>query len=295
MKIIISGPTGNIGQQLISMLDFKKHEYVLITRDQSKLSQLEGSGAKIAEGSLFDEAFLTQTLDGADVYFFLPPPNFQSEDMVEEYRELAEISKRAALKAGVNRILHLSTLGGHLNRKETGLIRGQSLAENIIKDGAKNVLHFRCGFFLENYFGSLHTIKEQGAIYLPVRGSSTYEFVTTSEIAKNVNDLIHSTSWSGHEVIELHGPETLSFDEVAKQIGDGLGREVQHIAVPKEAAAEALASMGMSQNYARDLAELIVSIDSGLLKPEFNRGDANVRVSSTTPEQFSRSVLSNAS
>lgn len=294
MKIVISGSTGNIGQQLISTLDFRAHDYVLITRDQSKLSHLESSGAKIAEGSLFDESFLTDTLAGADVYFFLPPPNFQSDNMVEEYHELAEVSKRAAQAACVKRILHLSTLGGHLNNKETGLIYGQFLAENIIKKGAENVLHFRCGFFLENYFGSLQTIKEQGAIYLPVRGTSTYEFVTTAEIAKNVHDLLHSTSWNGHGVIELHGAETLSFDDVAKQIGEGLEREVQHVAVPKEAAAEALASMGMSQNYASDLATLIVSIDTGLLKPEFKRGDANVRVCNTSPKEFSKSVLSQA-
>ncbi len=294
MKIVISGSTGNIGKQLVSMLDFKEHDYFLITRDKNKLSSLEDSGATLAEGSLFDKEFLTQILSDADAYFFLPPPNFQSQNMIEEYRQLAEVSKNAARAARVRRILHLSTLGGHLNRKETGLIQGQSLAENIIKDGAKNVLHLRCGFFLENYFGSLQTIKDQGAIYLPVRGSSTYEFVTTADIAKNAYDLLHSTSWSGHEVIELHGTETLSFDEVAKQIGQGLQREVQHVAVPKEAAVDALASMGMSPSYANDLADLLVSIDTGLLKPEFRRGDANVRISKTTPKEFAENLLSNA-
>ena len=59
---------------------------MLITRDKTKLSNVETSGAKVAEGSMFDEAFLTTTLTGADVYFFLPPPNFQSDNMVEEYR-----------------------------------------------------------------------------------------------------------------------------------------------------------------------------------------------------------------
>jgi uncharacterized protein YbjT (DUF2867 family) len=243
---------------------------------------------------MFDEAFLSQTLEGADVYFFLPPPNFQSANMVDEYRELAEVSKNAARKAGVKHIVHLSTLGGHLNRKETGLIQGQSLAEIIIKDGSESVLHLRCGFFLENYFGSLQSIKEQGAIYLPVKGSTTYEFVSTSDIARNAYELIHSTHWGGHEIVELHGAETLSFDEVAQQIGQGLGLPVQHVAVPQAAAAEALAGMGMSQNYANGLATLIVSIDFGLLKPEFKRGDANVRVSQTTPLAFAKNVLAKA-
>jgi len=294
MKIVISGSTGNIGKRLIASLDFKAHEYVLITRDASKLTEQSNAGAHVAEGSLFDEEFLASTLADADVYFFLPPPNFQSEDMIAEYRELAEVSKKAASIANVKRIVHLSTLGGHLDRQETGLIRGQSIAERIIKEGADDVLHLRCAFFLENYFGSIQTIKEQGAIYLPVSGDATYEFVTTEDIANNIDELIHSTKWSGHQVVELHGNQTLSFNEVAKQLGEGLERDVQHVAVPKEAAVEALAGMGMSQSYANGLATLIDSIDTGMLTPEFHRGDANVRVGQTTPKEFAKTVLLNA-
>jgi uncharacterized protein YbjT (DUF2867 family) len=291
---VISGATGNIGQQLLSKLNLAKHEYVFITRDKAKLSKYHGTSAKIAEGSMFDLDFLTKTLEGADVYFFLPPPNFQSEDMVAEYVKLAEVSQEAVLTSGVSRIVHLSTLGAHLNTKDTGLIYGQALTERIIKSAAENVLHLRCGFFLENYFGSLQTIKEQGAIYLPVSGSSTYEFVTTGDIADNLVDLLHSTAWNGHQVVELHGAQTLSFDEVAQQISDGLGREVKHIAVPEEAAIEALSSMGMSKSYATDLATLVGSIGSGLLKPEFNREDVKVRSASITPREFAMNVLSAA-
>lgn len=291
MKIVISGATGNIGQQLLAKLNLAEHEYVFITRDKTKLSTYQGTEASIVEGSMFDLEFLTKALTGADVYFFLPPPNFQSQDMIAEYATLAEVSKNAALTAGVSRIVHLSTLGGHINTKETGLIYGQALAERIIKDGADNVLHLRCGFFLENYFGSLQTIKEQGAIYLPVSGASTYEFVTTSDIANNLVELLHSTNWVGHQVVELHGAQTLSFDQVAQQIGEGLGREVKHIAVPKEAAIEGLSSMGMSQSYATDLVTLIGSIGSGVLKPEFKRGDVNVRSANTSPQAFAKKVL----
>lgn len=38
MKIVISGATGNIGQQLLAKLNLAEHEYVLITRDKTKLS-----------------------------------------------------------------------------------------------------------------------------------------------------------------------------------------------------------------------------------------------------------------
>jgi uncharacterized protein YbjT (DUF2867 family) len=118
MKITITGATGNIGTQLLGKLDFNQHEYTLVTRDAKNLANYAEKGAIIAEGSMLDKSFLTKTLEGCDVYFFLPPPNFGSANMIQEYKELATISKIAAQANNVQRIVHLSTIGGHLDLDE---------------------------------------------------------------------------------------------------------------------------------------------------------------------------------
>ena len=291
MKIVITGSTGQIGTKLLGTIDFERNDIVLISRDPSKLDAFESCGATVLGGSMLDPAFMRSALEGADVYFFLPPPNFGSEDMIAEYRKLAEVSQQAARQAGVQRIVHLSTLGAHLDREETGLIRGQHIAETIIRDGAPNVLHLRCGFFLENYLGSAGTIAGQGAIYLPVSADSRYEFVATSDIAQIVKDLIETPTWTGHRVMEFQGPSTRTFGEVASQFSEALGREVNHVAVPPEAAIEAMVGMGVSKAYATDLAKLIHSIEEGILKPEFTRGDSRVCQRGMTPKEFAQRVL----
>ena len=291
MKIVITGSTGQIGTQLLGRLDFERNEIVLIGRNRSKLEAFESRGATVREGSMLDPAFMRSALEGAEAYLFLPPPHFGSEDMIAEYRELAHVSQEAARGAGVQRIVHLSTLGAHLDREETGLIRGQHLAETIIREGAPHVLHLRCGFFLENYLGSLESIAGQGAIYLPVSADARYEFVATSDIARIARDLLETPTWTGHRVMELHGPATLTFGAVAEQFGEALGRAVRHVAVPPEAAIEAMVGMGMSQAYATDLTKLIHSIEQGILTPEFPRGDARVSQSGMTPKAFARQVL----
>jgi len=291
MRIVITGSTGQIGRSLIKNLDFAKNEIVLISRNRSKLEEAEKRDATVLEGDMLDGKFMRSALSGADTYFFLPPPNFQSDDMVEEYRQLATVSRDAALEAGVERILHLSTLGGHLDREETGLIRGQHLAETLIRDGAPNVLHLRNGFFLENYIGAVATIKEQGAIYFPVSPDSSYSFVSSTDIAKIVKELLETPTWSGNRVIEFQGPANYTFGEVANQFAVSLGRAVCHVAVPPEAAIEAIVGMGMSESYATGLTKIFTSIEAGILKPEFNREDSRVRQTGMSPREFAQQVL----
>ncbi len=294
MKIVITGSTGQIGRHLTKLIDFEKNEVVLIGRDRSKLQDAAARGARVLQGDILDVEFLREALAGADTYFFLPPPNFQSSDMIEEYRRLATVSRDAAKTVGVKRIIHLSTLGAHLNREETGLVRGQHFAETIISDGAPHVLHLRCGFFLENYFMALPNIIEQGAIFFPVAPDARYAFVSTINIAEAVRDLLETSSWVGHSVIELQGPKEYSFADVAGEFTAGLGREVKHVTVPPEAAEQAMKELGLSEAYARELVHIFTSIEAGILTPEFSRNDAHVRQSGLTPKEFAEQVLDHA-
>lgn len=288
MKTVITGTTGQIGHHLTNLLDFNKNEIALITRDASKLKNEVANQATVLEGNMLDADFMKAALAGADAYFFLPPPNFASDDMIEEYRNLATVSRDAAIANSVPRIVHLSTLGGHLDREETGLIQGQHYAEEIIRKAAPNVVHLRNGFFLENYLPSAESIMRVGQIYLPVSGESRYPFVATQDIAAIARDLLEAPTWEGRSVVEFQGQADYSFAEVAAEIGKGIGREVEHVAVPAEEAIEAMKSMGLSKAYATDLVKIFTSIDSGILKAEFPRNHAHVKTGGISISQFAK-------
>ncbi|MDI1336560.1 MAG: NAD(P)H-binding protein [Lacunisphaera sp.] len=291
MKIVITGTSGQIGRQLTALLDFKQNDIVLITRQAAKLKAEAARGATVLEGDMLDAAFMGRALGGADTLFFLPPPNFASPDMIAEYRQLATVAREAVQANRVGRIVHISTLGAHLNREETGLIRGQHFVETILREAAPHVLHLRNGFFLENYLMSAGSIAQAGQVYLPVSGEARYAFVATWDIAAMARDLLEAPTWSGRSVIEFQGPRDFSFAEVADALGAGLGRSVAHVAVSPAAAVEAMTGMGLSLAYARDLVRLLTSIESGLLRAEFPRTDPRVRSGGMTPDEFARSVL----
>ena len=291
MKIVITGTSGQIGRHLTSLLDFTQNKIVLITRSAAKLKAEAARGATVLEGDMLDAAFMVRALAGADALFFLPPPNFGSPDMIDEYRRLATVARDAAKANTVSRIVHISTLGAHLNREETGLIRGQYFAETIIREAAPHVLHLRNGFFLENYLMSVGSIAQAGQVYLPVSADARYAFVATADIAAIARDLLESPTWSGRSIIEFQGPRDFSFGEVATSLGEGIGRSVTHVAVPAAAAVDAMVGMGLSPAYARDLVQLLASIDSGLLRGEFPRTDPRVRSAGKSPAEFARDVL----
>jgi uncharacterized protein YbjT (DUF2867 family) len=291
MKIVITGSSGQIGRHLTALLDYRQNDVVLISRDAAKLKSAAAQGATVLEGDMLDAAFMGRALAGADTLFFLPPPNFTSPDMIAEYRQLAVVAGEAAKAGNVSRIVHLSTLGAHLDREETGLIRGQHHVETIIHDAAPHVIHLRNGFFLENYLMSAASIAQAGQVYLPVSADARYAFVATRDIAAIARDLLESPTWSGRSVIEFQGPRDYTFGEVAASLGEGLGRAVAHVAVPPAAAVEAMTGMGLSPAYARDLVRLLTSIESGLLRAEFPRTDPRVRSGGMNPAEFARSVL----
>ena len=291
MKIVITGSTGQIGSHLLPLLNPVEHEVVLITRNAEKLAAQAQRGATVLEGDMQDPTFMHAALTGADVLFFLPPPNFGSTDMIEEYRQLATVARDAVKAAGVQRVVHLSTLGAHLDRRDTGLIYGQHLAERIIAEAAPHVVHVRNGFFLENYLMAAGSIGQTGDIYFPVSGEARYSFVRTADIATVVSDLLEAPTWSGHSVVEFQGPRDYSFDEVAAEFGQGLGREVRHVEVPAAAAVEAMVGMGLSEAYATDLVQIFTAVEAGVLKAEFDRDDARVLSTGSTPGVFAQEVI----
>ncbi len=291
MKIVITGSSGQIGRHLTTLLDYRQNDVVLITRSAAKFQGEAARGATVLEGDMLDPVFMGRALAGADTLFFLPPPNFGSPDMIAEYRQLAEVARDAAKLNKVGRIVHISTLGAHLDREETGLIRGQHFVETIIREAAPHVIHLRNGFFLENYLMSVGSITQSGQVFLPVSAESRYAFVATRDIAAIARDLLESPTWSGRSVIEFQGTRDHTFGEIATALGEGLGRPVAHVAVPPAAAIEAMTGMGLSPAYARDLVKLLTSIESGLLRAEFPRTDPRVRSSGMIPADFARSVL----
>jgi len=113
MRIFITGGSGFIGKVLVKRLAQDGHELVCLARKTSQTDALRNSGAQIYVAGLDDVGRLAKGMDGcqavihlANVYsFWEPNPDVYRLVNVEGTRTVM----RAALQAGVEKVIHVST------------------------------------------------------------------------------------------------------------------------------------------------------------------------------------------
>jgi uncharacterized protein YbjT (DUF2867 family) len=270
MKIAITTPTGHIGRGIVESL-LGKHELTLLCRDASKVADFTKRGAKAVTGNLEDADYVARATAGADLLFWLTPPKFDAPDFRAYQNKLGDNAAAAIRKNKLKRVVNLSSIGAQ-HASGVGPVAGLHSIEKklnaAIKETGGSVCHLRPGFFYENFFFNLGSIKADGAIYMPVPGELKAIMISTGDIARAATQVITDNSWSGVQVRELAGPKDYSFHEAARIIGDAAGKPVKHVQVPPEAALQALTQMGASPNLAKDYVEMYAGFAKGLFVAE---------------------------
>jgi uncharacterized protein YbjT (DUF2867 family) len=288
MSIVITTPTGHVGSKLTEKLLDAGAQVTLLARDPEKVAGFAARGAKVAEGSLEDEAFVVAATHGATALFWLTPPNFQTTDFRAYQRHLGAIAAKAIAANDIQRVVHLSSVGAQLGWG-AGPVNGLHDIEKAINAVASHVTHLRPGAFMENVLMSLGTIKTAGAIFLPVPGGARIPMVATPDIATAAADILLDRGWSGVRAVMLYGPEELSYDDVAAILTRELGKPVAHVQVTPEQAREAMLGMGLAPDMVKDYLELYEAFGTGRIVQGLP-DRPNLR-GATTFEEFARTVI----
>ena len=71
----------------------------------------------------------------------------------------------------------------------------------------------------------------------------------TRDVADTAAGWLDDEAWTGHQIVEMHGPMDLTHVEAARQIGEGLGREVRFVRGPVDAFLKAFAQYGAGEGF----------------------------------------------
>ena len=199
MKIVITGSLGHISKPLTTLLVQNGNEVTVISSKQERKKEIETLGATAAIGSIDDIAFLTKTFSGADaIYTMLPPfisrftedPNFNARN---EAKRLCTNYVNAIIASGVKRIIHLSSIGAHLE-KGNGLLAFHYYAEQTLEQLPEDVAitFMRPVGFYYNLFDFMDIIKGQGFLKGFVGKIMTLRFYGLKGLIQGKNGLIIS-------------------------------------------------------------------------------------------------------
>jgi uncharacterized protein YbjT (DUF2867 family) len=182
-------------------------------------------------------------------------------------------------------------VGAHLP-EGTGPIAGLYDAEKILAQATQGLTHLRPAWFMENYFWNLDSIKNMNSIFMPVSGDVTLPMIATPDIAERAARVITGPAPSQPKILSLHGPKDYSLDECAKIIGQGIGKEVQHVQVTPAQAKEALIGLGATEGAADSMLEMYAAFQAGKITDEVARSPETT--TPTTFESFVKEVLAPA-
>ena len=249
--ILVTGATGNIGGAVLEQLVQAGHAVRALARDPAKLERLAGK-VEIVKGDLAKPETLDAAFAGVDKAFVLCAGG--------DLPTLAGNAAAAAKKAGVKHIVLLSsasTVGEH----ETQIGRWHIEAEARVKATGIPWTMIEPGAFASNTLMWAGSIKARGAVFQP-----TGDGKTTPIDPHDIADVsVKALTEPGHEgkSYVLSGPESLSSAEQVAKISAAIGKPLQFVDVPPEAARENMEKAGMPEVFIRAMLEVMALVKAG--------------------------------
>lgn len=288
MKIAVTTPTGQIGSKLANILLDRKSEVTLIARHPEKVKNLASRGAKVIAGEHSDPAVVEQAVRGADALFWLTPSEITSHDPLGTARRMAEAGASVIRKYPDLHVVQLSSAGAFLP-SGTGPIVGLHETEEKFRAAGKNIVSLRPNEFMENVFLSLPTIIGQDSIYTSIPGSVKAPFIATRDIAEIAAEFLLQPI-DGHHVVDIVGPQEISFDEWARIAGQAIGKQIRVVTVPGDKLKAAMSQGGMSP----EMAALLVEMEEAAPRILRQFQGEQKRTGKVTFSQFAREVFAPA-
>ena len=262
--IVITTPTGDIGARVLERVRNAGAKVRAIARDPSRLPDGLGRDVEVIEGSHADTGTIGRALDGAERVFWLAPGSPGSPDAETAYVEFSRAFADALPGSGVTRVVGVSALGRGWP-EPAGLVTASLAMDDLI--GAAAGVSYRalaCASLMDNLLRQAESIGNDGVFHQPTPGDRRLPHVAKSDVADVAARLLLSTDWDGVAEVPLHGPENLSFNEMARIASDVLDRPVRFEAMPLDRFEATMRSFGASEGMARDYALMFAAKNAGM-------------------------------
>jgi uncharacterized protein YbjT (DUF2867 family) len=245
-KILVTGATGSIGDQLTGILSASGiHFSAMIRPGTHKRAIYDLPGCTVVEGDFNDPESVAAALTGVDKAFLLT----NSSELAEK-QQLDFLS--AAKKAGVRHIVKLSQWAADLH-SPVRFLRYHAVVENAIKDSGLAYTFLRPNLFMQGLLGFRETIIKQNQFYGAV-GSARISMIDIRDIACVAAAALTSPGHEG-KIYNLTGPEALTHNEMADKLSAATGRKIGFVDISPEVLKKIVLSVGFPEWQADGLIE----------------------------------------
>ncbi|MCG5431540.1 NmrA family NAD(P)-binding protein [Mycobacterium sp. MYCO198283] len=221
--LLITGPTGNVGAELVDLLA-RDHDGPWRIASRRPVSPADpATPPELVTFDFFDRTTWDAALDGVTSLFLLfPLPGNRAA------RQAIVPFVHAADRAGCRHVVYVSVFGAEKipfipHHAVEAALRASTMMTTIL----------RCSFFMQNLHRRISThgtdITERGELFIPAgRGRTT--FLDARDAAAVAAQALLRRDGPRDAVHHLTGPAALSMTEVAEALTDALGYPVRYTA-----------------------------------------------------------------
>jgi len=276
----VAGITGRVGGAAAEQLLNEGHTVRALVRDHVKAARWLEQGVDVRQGELTDGTAFAAALEGVDGAFVMQPTSIGVTPDFGEARALNAGLRDALRQSPPPRVVALSSVGSEQTRG-LGNITQTHLMEEVLGDLPCSTALVRAGGFIENNLGALGRAQTDGVFDSFLQPTNVaFPMVATKDIGQQVARLLLS-DWNGTKVVELGS--LVSPDDLARAMGEVLGRDVRASAIPREEWETRLLNMGLPADTIGPWTEMQDGFNSGLI--HFGVPGTEAVSGTTTPTQ----------
>ena len=256
----VAGITGHVGGAAARKLLAAGHTVRTLARDPQKAAEWAQKGVDVRQGDFTDPAAVAGALEGVEGAYLMMPPIMVPSPGYPEAKAVLASFREALEKAPPPRLVLLSSVGSEQS-SGLGNITSTHLMEETLGGFPFPTAFVRAGGFFENYVGGLAGAAATGVYYSffqPI--DRAFPMIATADIGAEVARLLVA-GWEGKKIVELGSP--VSADDLARAMGEALGRPVQAQAIPRERWAATLESFGLPPGQTGLYEEMMDGFNSG--------------------------------
>ena len=279
---VVLGASGHTGEVVAKNLLARNQKVRVVGRNAEHLQSLAQRGAEVVTADATNAAALTNALQGADAAYVLVPPNVSSNDVRAFQDRVSDAIATAVRTAGIKHVVALSSIGADKSSGTGPVVGLYTLEQKLNAIDGVNVLCLRAGYFMENTLPQVGVIRTLGSVVGPIHPTLKLPMIATRDIGSAAADALVRREFHGKQTRELLGQRDLDYTEVARIIGNTIGKpSLGYVHAPDEQLRPALQQMGMSANFVGLLLAMAGALNSGHMKALEPRSPQN-----TTPTPF---------
>jgi uncharacterized protein YbjT (DUF2867 family) len=237
--VLVTGATGTVSTALLGALKGKPGLRLrALVRDPGKAESLKKDGVEVVAGDLEEPDTLPEAFDGVDILWLLTPasalePSMGSNAVVAAKRaKVKHIVRNSAIKAGHD----APNRNGRLHALVEESVRASGIPWTIL----------RPHYYMQNLLSSAGSVASDGMLYMNM-GQGRVGTIDGRDVGVFAARVIEDPDRHAGKTYTPTGPESIDMAAAAEALGHVLGKHVKYVALPQDAAQQAMLGFGLSR------------------------------------------------